>query len=593
MVRLGLAAIVAAGSLLRLWSAGDSVIFGDEVHALGIALDYDVNWFASEFRELPALMSVAFRTYLPQALYNDFLMATFGLDELTMRLPSLAAGCLSVVLTGYLALRLPAPQACLLTGMVAFSPYLVYLSRSARPFSLVVLLFGVAAWQVFAWLGTKRPRALAGAALAGAFTVFLHPTSIPSVLSLAALPVVVSASRGDLRDRLPDLAKAALVFLAALLVLIGPALGENVADRGGIHFDASIDPALLRAALALAIGESAPAVAWVSLAAALLGSVRLFFMYPVATAWGVATILLQVGAVVAFRPDLFTAWMLLRYCAHLLPLFYLLVAAGLTPPAALAHPRRWHLAAAVGLVSVLALYHGCERHYALGRDQATNVHPTLQFVPRRLPDSFAAEIVPPFYTTLLATLEDGPLLEAPLIPTFPLYDLYQRVHGREVYVVALPPGSGAARKGAGAGEGGATRSEPGDRHARSPARAAWISPPVQRLVRTRPGVRFRRAFFLEDLDLEAAPARYLIVHKRLWKEIPPAFSYLRELPATSGQMLGFGQIQHPLILRAMYGGLGVPRAGPLASSRIYDDRFVSVYDLSAAARRGHGAGSAR
>ena len=174
----------------------------------------------------------------------------------------------------------------------------------------------------------------------------------------------------------------------------------------------------------------------VALAAVAAGALRVAREHPLVPLWLLATLAAQVAPLMILRPQPFAPEGLARYCAHLLP--FLLGLAAAAVPLARPGSRPWREAVAMLLVAGLLTAHLGERRYAVRADQASNVRPAILFVPPRLPPGVAAE-VPPFYEEL-ARMPEGALVEAPFLPTFPLYDVYQRVHGREVYTAGSAGG---------------------------------------------------------------------------------------------------------------------------------------------------------
>ncbi len=537
---------VAVGALLRVVQLGDAALFGDEIHAYRLAIQFDPLWLATHFTPAGG--------YAPYSLYNEFLLHSVGLSEWTLRWPSAIAGILFTALAAKLALRhLSAFPACLWTAFLSLSPYLVYLAREARTYTLAMLAFTFAVAQCFAWLDTGRRRNLIGAAISGCGVLYFHPGTAPSVICLALLPIAVAATRGEFRRRLPDLTAAGLAFAGTFALLIAPALPTIVREVRLFQAAASADLETFRGSMMLATGLplAIPATVWLGLA--LLGIVRAWRMNSLVAGFAAVVLLVQLGVLFRLQSVGFDVpWFFLRYSVHLLPVFALLCILAVTPPA------RWTGPGARGSFALLILLaagvYGVDqqraRHYALGNNADLNVHPLLLFVPATLPEDFREATIPAFYRETLPQLEAGALIEAPLILAFPLYSIYQREHGR-----AYDPGALGGR--------------------------------VQKLFRRRPGQNLAHAHYVPELDpSKPPPARYLVLHKRVWEEIGRVRSYFQAMDATSLQFTGLEQSFNATTLQHRFGPapLALDPASAFAAFQVYEDATVAVYDLHAAAQ---------
>lgn len=128
-------ALVTVGFALRLVGAAARPLDGDE----GVIL-------LAANGPISQLLAVTARDVHPPLfhLLTSAVLAVGGLSALTLRLVSVVAGTLLVALGPALARRLRVSP-WLVTGLLATSPFLVYLSQDARMYSLVALLV-VASW---------------------------------------------------------------------------------------------------------------------------------------------------------------------------------------------------------------------------------------------------------------------------------------------------------------------------------------------------------------------------------------------------------------------------------------------------------------
>jgi hypothetical protein len=176
-------------------------------------------------------------TSLPLNLYNLALYHSIGWSELTIRLPIIVAGLVSLV-----ALPLQIKQlfnervsivfACLL----AIAPFLVFYSRYDRPYGLAALLCFSALLFSQQWLSTGKAPYAAGFLTAGLFAIYTNLFSIVAV----AMPFVAvigfglfdrlgppSAARHAINVSFNTLFKVAAIFALLLLPYLWPVLRKS------------------------------------------------------------------------------------------------------------------------------------------------------------------------------------------------------------------------------------------------------------------------------------------------------------------------------------------------------------------------------
>jgi hypothetical protein len=532
--------LVLAGCGLRLWGAGSLLIFGDETHGVTWALGVRTETLAP---------------YRPFGLWNTLALHTVGLGEWMLRAPALATGCGLTIVVALLAVRwLPAFEAVAITGFVALSPYLIYLSREGRTYSPALLATLLCATGVVAWLAVPRPARLIGAGACGAVAIFCHTSVTPAIALFAATAVVETLRRRELAQRWRTLLAAGLAGLLGLVATIGPnamTAFDNVRTRSSAS-SATLEGALgaLRLGFGLpndaATASSSDFWVWGLLAVAAMGALRLARRHPLPTALAAAGCALQGAAVLWVQPTMLSvSWVLLRYLVPALPFVALCVVFGAAGPLAVvrneALRERIGLALAAAACAVLALHTAEQHRYGALRGATHSMHPILLQSPRAEVEEAAAELLPNFYRDVLPGLPAGALIEAPLIMTYPLYALYQREHGRDYYGAALGPGI------------------------------------FQHAGRVHDGLEFRRAFDARLLP-DSAPkdAAYLVVHRRPWDEILVASARFR-ISASSGHHIDAGSIG--LVFRGR--PLALDSLHPLAPHEIHRDERVIVYDLRA------------
>ena len=138
------ALILLAGALIRCYRVGDQIILDDEWHALNVVQNTGYAFIFSHLGHADHS--------IPLSLFYEWLSHGFGLDEITMRLPSLIAG-VAVIAIFPLLMRpwLSRDERLMTAALLAISPFLINFSRVARPYSLLTLLTACSLPLVWRW----------------------------------------------------------------------------------------------------------------------------------------------------------------------------------------------------------------------------------------------------------------------------------------------------------------------------------------------------------------------------------------------------------------------------------------------------------
>lgn len=186
-----LAPPLLVGAFLRLWRLDRQIFLGDEMHGVRAALELPLAKILTSYRLADHC--------IPLSAFYDLVMGWgVGLSEPVIRLPSAAAGlALLVALPAVLLRRAPEGRgwlrAAVVAWLIAFSPSLVYYSRFARPYAVVVLLAPLAAYAFWRWWR--------GAPAAGWAVLYAAAGAATGWFFLGALPFVAAPlawAAGDL-----------------------------------------------------------------------------------------------------------------------------------------------------------------------------------------------------------------------------------------------------------------------------------------------------------------------------------------------------------------------------------------------------------
>ncbi len=318
--------IFLAGTSVRLYRIGDQVVLDDEWHALNAVQYHDFRWIFTHFGKADYS--------IPLALLYELQYQLTGLNEYLLRWPMLLAGCAALLFLPYL-LRfwLSRPERLMLAALLAISPLLIYYSRFARPYALLVVLESGALLMAWHWWKSNQLRHGVGWVLLAGISVWLNTPAIIVVtapfLWFGILAMLRVRHDRDWSDFL-RLLVIGLVMLTLLAALLGPALAtqpEAIFKKAGQHY---IDWGTLPWALSLASGSGE---SWVFVSLGLLSLLGLgvlfgrdkdFSRFILATGLSAIVVLIVTGAAFALHGNVF-----IRYSIGLVPFYLACAAVGL------------------------------------------------------------------------------------------------------------------------------------------------------------------------------------------------------------------------------------------------------------------------
>jgi hypothetical protein len=528
---IGIALVFLVGVCLRAHGIGAQLVFADEIHALTVLPGHGYGYLFSHFSLTD--------TCIPLTLYYRALMDTVGLNELLMRLPSLISGCATILLVAVFAWRRCGPLGSwLASGMLAFSPYHVYLSREARPYPIVIFLMMVAVMAVFEWDETSSTRALLLAGAAAFLALYFHLLAFPMVSALGAF-VLWKGLRGSRQARIAVLRAGALfASLCALFFLpAAPSLLETMAARAS---RGSQGLPTFQNGIYLFLTVHHSDWAWET---ALAGA-GLYWLRAKRSEVSLLVFLIafQVVLVLILNPQSSEIpWVWARYVAFALPLWIVLIAAGLA--GILNRIRFPHIPELIALTMLAGLFFYDAGLYGFDRNRNYLVHPMVMAHELDDPGILSTLPIPAFYRQLAREPGAGGILEMPLNMGFPLYDLEQRVHKRPLY-------------SAGVGTG------------------MW-----QRSFDHVDGFRFARMLSISDLTESDLPIEYIVVHKAVGNENSRIYRRLAQIPTTARLLAGFGRTLTPETSDQLFGDGAELRqwAARTWGRPVYEDADIVVY----------------
>lgn len=537
----GVAITVLVGVFLRVRGLASQLVFSDEIHGLAEAAAHGYGHIFTHVRTYDAS--------IPLTLYNKFIMESVGLDELLFRFPSVLFGCATLVLLArMLWTRFGPVTTWLAVGLLAVSPYHVYLTREARPYAIVIFLLTAAIHGALTWSVSGSRAALLFAALASFGALYFHIISLPAVAVLFFYVWWRAIAGGIRKDRRSAWVSTGL--LAGLcLAFLGPALPSLCASV--FAKVAKGKPGLDTLQYGLYLPLALHRHAWLPELALAGAGFRTLVRDRRPEAFLLGGLLcVQTAFVLLMRPQsVDLAWVWSRYFAILLPVWFLFVATGVVELVRRLAGKRLQVAVAAALVLAIGFYNGKDGLYPLGRNRDFNVHPMImshelgrKSVLRSLPSS-------DFYRQLRDRGDDGAVLEVPFVMIFPIYDIYQRIHRRPVFTGALGSGS-------------------------------W-----QELFNGEKRFRFRRMVDVRDPEaLAALPVRYVVVHKDIGSEIESVYRSFLPFETTRHllKVKGFNWRFTPQIAEVVFGHRStlLEWGASQFGSPVYEDDTVAVYTLT-------------
>lgn len=530
LLKFGILLVLLAGAWLRVHGIGTQLVFADEIHALDAVRDHGYGYLLTH-------ISLTDRC-IPLTLYYRALMDTVGLNEWLMRLPAVVSGCATILLLGVFAWRRYGFLAgWFAAGMLAFSPYHVYLSREARPYPIVIFLLLAAVIAVFEWADRSSEHALLLGAAAAALALYFHLLALPLIAGLAFF--VLRRGLGESRRARIAILRAGALFALLFALFYLPAAISLVETTMARMSRGEQSLATLSDGIYLLFALTGKDWIWET-ALAGAGCFWLWQQRKRDAGWFAFLIVLQVLAVRIANPESSQIpWVWARYVAFALPLWILLIAAGLAE--LVNRIKAPYLPGLTALVLLSSLVIADRGLYGLNDNRNFLVHPMVMV--RDLDSTILASLpISPFYRKVAAEGSGSGILEMPLNFVFPLYDLEQRVHGKPVYSASLGDG-------------------------------LW-----QDVFNRSDKFRFQRTISASDIASDL-PIKYIVVHKALGEEITRVYRDLKGIPEAARMLDDFMATLTPEAFKALFGSSLTLQAtvAAMKGPPIYQDRDIAVY----------------
>jgi hypothetical protein len=303
--------LILTGIILRIWRADEMLIFADEIHTIKSAVAHNLSYLITHYSES--------NTCMPLTLYEKLLLKTVGLSELTIRLPIIISGSLIVVITGFgTRLVFSNVESIIISGVISLSPYLVFLSRQARPYEIITLFFSLAAVFMFFWARGKNLIYLWVSAVLSALLIFIHPVLAPAVFILGVYPIFLFVFKKIPQSRFKEYLSAACIFIVLTLIFVALSMANLLHQFGMVGGKGTADLDTMRHGLMLLLGLPVVLPLWFWGCLATVGAFSAFRRFPSEIICLIFITLVQIAALFIIQPIYMEVpWVWFRYMGHL------------------------------------------------------------------------------------------------------------------------------------------------------------------------------------------------------------------------------------------------------------------------------------
>ena len=179
---------ILIGGFLRIYHIGSQIIWDDEWHGIYSAGFNNLKYIFTHFHLND--------NCIPLTIYYRIMLNSIGLNEIVIRLPQLLFGILILLIFPLIVKKLFNKRIALIfLFLIAISPLLIYFSRFARPYSIVVFLSFISIISFYLWIIERKVIYVAiylvGAILAPYFSL----SSLAFVLAPVLYIVIISLTK--------------------------------------------------------------------------------------------------------------------------------------------------------------------------------------------------------------------------------------------------------------------------------------------------------------------------------------------------------------------------------------------------------------
>lgn len=334
-IRVNVSTILCAtaifiGIFLRLYLISDQILLNDEWHGMVYAAMNDsVAFLLAHFNRSASCV--------PLNIYNHLLLNTIGYDETSLRVPSILGGLLSLVVLPFFIRKIFNSRCTVFfTCLLAISPFLIFYSRVARPYSLYMFLGFLSLWSLFVWSikGDKKYAFIY--VICGILAMYFHILAvIPVTVPFACVLLVkiwqvrkkIKIVKSPIIPSIRDITFVGAIMISISTILIAPGFLTSIFPA---PFDS--DEIVLKSLLGylrMLCGSSNTLCLFSLYCLFIFGLITILKRYPLL---GYSFILIGIsyfGSFYILKPSCIQASIVIsRYTIPLFPFYFIIVAVG-------------------------------------------------------------------------------------------------------------------------------------------------------------------------------------------------------------------------------------------------------------------------
>ena len=169
---LSLSILTVLGIFLRLYNINNQFFVNDEWHKLTAASRYNFLHLFTHFSPYAP----------PSNIYAELLLNTIGWNEILLRLPSILAGIIALLIFPFLIQKVTNKRIALcFAALFSISQYAINYSRHSRPYSIILFLTFCFLFYILLFIKEGDEKYILIAAFFGFLSIYFHLFSLPII----------------------------------------------------------------------------------------------------------------------------------------------------------------------------------------------------------------------------------------------------------------------------------------------------------------------------------------------------------------------------------------------------------------------------
>jgi hypothetical protein len=321
---------IAIGIFLRVYQLNQQILLDDEWWSIRYISKFNILWFFSHF--------VKGANSIPINMLQTIFVNIFGLNETLLRLANLLAGLGILFLFPWMVKKLlNINVATIALSLFSLSSFIIFYSRSARPYAILLLLSFLTIGANYLWILTRNKTWSLIIIISGTLAVYFHLYALPAVMTSIGFTLLVRViydlfPRSMLKINQPPSWKNILLTGLAILVLISLLYFLPIKKGMFSLLDAKssgFNIETLRRAFELIFGTAN--IYWIIflILIFLLGAINLFRSNILLFTYLISILCVSLLSVIILRPAFYRiALVFLRYSIIVVPIIYIFIGIG-------------------------------------------------------------------------------------------------------------------------------------------------------------------------------------------------------------------------------------------------------------------------